>query len=193
MKRRTFLKASIASLGTTLLIPGISHGTHTHKKIGVFCGSRYGSTKDASAWIALGMGGAGHIIDFKQDPDLSAFDYFVIGSGIYFGEIDTSLKRYIQHQVKHLKNKIIGLFVVCGGGFKGAAERGYLTQFIKLCPTGSPLTAAFSGHMNIDILNNKDKKDLEHLFHEMGKPFVGFEKLPRDECFQFGRRVVKNI
>ena len=128
MKRREFLKASLAGFGAAYHLPTISYAKALNKKIGILYGSRYGSTKDASAWIALGMNGAGHVINFTENPDLVSFSYLVIGSGIYFGDIDTTLKIYLEKNAGMIRKKVIGVFVVCGGGIKGVAQRGYLTK-----------------------------------------------------------------
>ena len=103
MDRRTFLKTVVVGGGITAFASN-SHAlklfpTPGKQKWAILFGSRYGSTRDASLWISEGMGGIADAFDARENPDLSSFDYIIVGSGIYSGKIDQPLETYLTEKV----------------------------------------------------------------------------------------------
>jgi menaquinone-dependent protoporphyrinogen oxidase len=120
MDRRALLKAILIGGGLTVF----SSNNYALKlfpnsgkqKWAILFGSRYGSTRDASLWISEGMGGITDAFDAREDPDLSSFEYIIVGSGIYLGKIDQPLETYLTRNSTLISNRIKALFIVCGAG-----------------------------------------------------------------------------
>jgi hypothetical protein len=120
MIRRTFLKAGLAGFGA-LAVPETVRAlnvslTSSGKKWVVLYGSKCGSTKEYANYINEGMGSIADVVDIaKTTPNAGDYDYFVIGGWINGGVIQpSSIKTFVTNNKAALKDKIRGLFVVCG-------------------------------------------------------------------------------
>ncbi len=137
MDRRAFLKTILAAGGVTLLCSPDTYALKLFpnsgkQKCAVLFGSRYGSTRDASIWIAEGMGAIADVFDARENPDLSSFDVLVVGSGIYSGKIDAPLEAYLAKNAPSISGKVKALFIVCGGGDTPRAQA-YIDALAKSC------------------------------------------------------------
>jgi menaquinone-dependent protoporphyrinogen IX oxidase len=193
MDRRTFLKTVVATGGATLF----ASNTYAlklfpnpgKKKWAVLFGSRYGSARDASLWISEGMGGIADVFDARENPDLSAFDAIVVGSGIYSGKIDQPLQTYLAKNAALISNRIRALFVVCGGGDTPRAQ-GYVDALAKSCGARPPLTKIFSGRLTKRLLNAEDYKIEEEAAKKYKQPYEDYDRLQRKDCLKFGEEIL---
>ena len=194
MDRRTFLKTIAVGGGLTViesktyalkLFPNPSR-----QKWAILFGSRYGSTRDASLWISEGMGGIAEVFDARETPDLSYFEYIVVGSGIYRGKIDANLAEYLTKNSSSFSTRIKALFVVCGGGDSPRAQP-YVDGLVKACQTKPPLIKIFPGRITKRLLNEEDYKIEEEVFKRRNEPYEDYDRLKRSDCLKFGEVIPK--
>ncbi len=193
MDRRTFLKTLAATGGATLLASN-AHALKLFpspgkKKWAVLFGSRYGSARDASLWISEGMGGIADVFDARENPDLSAFDAIVVGSGIYMGKIDQHLAAYLAKNGPALSNRVKALFVVCGQG-DTPTGRGFVEALAKSCGANPPLTKVFPGRLTKGLLSPEDYKIEEEVAKKYKQPYEDYDRLQRKDCLKFGEEIL---
>ena len=194
MNRRKFMNSVLAGGGTAFLV---SKGyalkffpNPSKNKWAVLFGTRYGSNRDASIWISEGMGAIADVFDARENPDLSSFEYLIIGSGIYGGKIAQPLESYISKNTSLLYNKVKAVFAVCGAG-GGERANPYLDQLTKLCGAEPLLKRSFPGRMTKRLLNPDDSKVLENFSKRSNRPFEDYDRLQRKDCLQFGEEILK--
>ena len=196
MDRRTFLKTVVVGGGLTAFASN-SHAlklfpTPGKQKWAILFGSRYGSTRDASLWISEGMGGIADAFDARENPDLSFFEYIVVGSGIYRGKIDTHLENYLTKNSSLISNKIKALFVVCSGGDSPRAQA-FVDVLAKACQTKPALIKIFSGRITKRLLNEEDYKIEEEVFKRRNEPYEDYDRLKRSDCLKFGEEILGKV
>ena len=193
MDRRTFLKTILVGGGLTAfasksyalkLFPNPSKAKWT-----ILFGSRYGSTRDASLWISEGMGGIADVFDARENPDLSSFEFIVVGSGSYRGKIDTHLEDYLMKNSSLISSRIKALFVVCGAGDSPRAQA-FVDVLAKSCQTKPALIKIFSGRLTKRLLNEEDYKIEEEVFKRRNEPFEDYDRLKRSDCLRFGEEIL---
>jgi len=196
MDRRIFLKTILVGGGLTAfasdsyalkLFPNPGK-----QKWAVLFGSRYGSTRDASLWVSEGMGGIADAFDARENPDLSSFDYIIVGSGIYSGKIDQPLETYLTKNAASISKRIKALFVVCGSGDNPRAQA-YVDVLAKFCQAKPPLTKIFSGRVTKRLLNKEDYKIEEEVFKRRNQPFEDYDRLQRNDCLKFGEEILTKV
>jgi len=196
MDRRTFLRAILVGGGLTTfasdsdalrLFPKASK-----QKWAILFGSRYGSTRDASLWISEGMGGIADVLDARENPDLSSFDYIVVGSGIYLGKIEQYLGNYLTKNSASISGRIKALFIVCGAGDSPRAQ-GFLDGLSKACTARPPLTKIFPGRITKRLLIEEDYKVEEEVFKRRNEPYEDYDHLKRSDCLKFGEEILTKV
>ena len=196
MDRRAFLKTILVGGGLTVfasksyalkLFPNPGK-----QKWAILFGSRYGSTRDASLWISEGMGGIADAFDARENPDLSSFDYIIVGSGIYSGKINQPLETYLMGNSALISNRIKALFIVCGSGDNPRAQA-YVDLLAKFCQAKPPLTRTFSGRVTKRLRNKEDYKIEEEVFKRRNQPFEDYDRLQRSDCLKFGEEILAKV
>jgi flavodoxin len=193
MDRRIFLKAILAGSGLTLL----SSQSYALKlfpnpgkqKWAILFGSRYGSTRDASLWIAEGMGWVTDIFDARENPDLTSYDGIIVGSGIYYSKIDQPLEAYLTKNAPTISGKVKALFAVCGSGGTPRAQA-FLDALAGICKAKPSLQRSLPGRMTKKLLSKDDFKGLEESSKQRNRPFDDYDNLPRKDCLQFGEAIL---
>jgi menaquinone-dependent protoporphyrinogen IX oxidase len=196
MDRRTFLK-TIAVGGGLTAIASNSYALKlfsnpSRQKWAILFGSRYGSTRDASLWISEGMGAIAEVFDARETPDLSSFEYIIVGSGIYRGKIDINLADYLAKNSSSFSNRIKALFIVCGAGDSPRAQA-FVDVLAKSCQTKPPLIKILSGRITKKLLNEEDYKIEEEVFRRRNQPFEDYDQLQRSDCLKFGEEILTKI
>ena len=194
MDRRTFLKTIAVGGGLT----AFASNSYTLKlfpnpskqKWAILFGSRYGSTRDASLWISEGMGGIAEVFDARETPDLSSFEYIVVGSGIYRGKIDTNLTDYLAKNSSSFSNRVKAVFVVCSNG-DSLRTQPYVDGLGKACRAKPPLIKVFPGRITKRLLNEEDYKIEEEVFKRRNEPYEDYDRLKRSDCLKFGEGILK--
>jgi menaquinone-dependent protoporphyrinogen oxidase len=196
MDRRAFLETILVGGGLTILASN-SYALKLFpnpgkQKWAILFGSRYGSARDASLWISEGMGGIADAFDARENPDLSSFDYIIVGSGIYSGKIAQPLETYLTGKSGPISNKIKALFIVCGSGDNPRAQA-YVDLLAKFCQAKPPLTRIFSGRVTKRLLNKEDYKIEEEVFKRRNQPFEDYDRLQRSDCLKFGEEILTKV
>ncbi len=123
MEKRQFLKIGIVGIGALTLSTRKSaaleyYPNKSEKKWAVLYGTWCGSSRDAGVWISEGMDGIANVFDVRENPDLSMYDHIIIGGAIRSGKVSEQLQSYLEKNRTTLKNKVRGLFAVCGNGMR---------------------------------------------------------------------------
>jgi len=161
-------------------------------KWAVLFGTRYGTNRDAAVWISEGMGAIADVFDARENPNLSAFEYLIIGSGIYGGKIAQPLESYIGKNASLIAGKTKAVFVVCGQGGTERANQ-YLELLANLCGAKSVLKRSFPGRMTKRLLSPEDYKGLEGFYQRGNRPFEDYDNLKRKDCLDFGEEILKPL
>jgi menaquinone-dependent protoporphyrinogen oxidase len=138
------------------------------------------------------MGAIADVFDARENPDLSSFDYLVIGSGIYGGKIAQPLESFIKSNVSAISKKIQAVFVVCGGGGTERANQ-YLDQLAELCQARPLQKKSFPGRLTKRLLSPEDFKGLEEYYKRSNRPFEDYDRLQRSDFLKFGEEILKNF
>jgi len=194
MERRKFMKTVLLGAGITFLAsegyPLKFFPNPSKNKWAVLFGTRYGSNRDAAVWISEGMAAIADVFDARENPDLSSFDYLIIGSGIYGGKIAEPLESYISKNASLISSKTKAVFVVCGSGGTERANRA-LDELANLCGAKSVLKKSFPGRLTKRLLSPDDYKGLEGFYQRGNRPFEDYDNLKRKDCLDFGEEVLK--
>lgn len=203
MERRDFFKLGIAAgVGTVALAKDARalefYPTPSDKKCAVIYGTWCGSSRDAAVWISEGMGGIANVFDVRENPDLKELDHIVIGGSIRSGATRQELQDYIAKNKASLKNRIRGLFAVCGNGERpvGPGQKTMLidNHLAKLCEVGPVPSKVFNGRITQSLLDPKTLKMMEDNYPKIaGKPLGDYDLLKRADCMAFGREVLTGM
>jgi menaquinone-dependent protoporphyrinogen IX oxidase len=196
MNRRKFFRSVALGGGAALMVSkgyALKFFPNPGKnKWAVVFGTRYGSNRDASIWISEGMGAIADVFDARENPDVSSFDFLVIGSGIYGGRIAQPLESFIKSNVSAISKKIQAVFVVCGGGGTERANQ-YLDQLAELCQAKPLQKKSFPGRLTKRLLSPEDFKGLEEFYKRSNRPFEDYDRLQRSDFLKFGEEILKTF
>ena len=200
--RREFLK-----LGSSALVLGMgafNFGCSLQpllgdkdKKVALVYATRYGSTKDTAEWIVKGLGREVDLLDIEKisfSETARAYDYLIIGSGIWIDGVHKDMLEFLETQKPLLKDKIIASFILCGttGQDVKGDERieQYFSKFHSSLDEKPSMNKKFGGRMNIKQLNEKDRKMLE-VFYEriLKREFVSWDRTEPKKARKFGESI----
>lgn len=96
-------------------------------KILMLISSKYGSTEKCGQLIKKELKGKKDIVNLENQTcnDINSYDTVIIGGGIYAGNLQGNLKKFVEEKEKTLKNKNIGIFLCC------KEEGNQVTEYIK--------------------------------------------------------------
>ena len=191
MKKRDFLKIGIFS-AVALFIPEKLRALEYYpnksdKKWAVLYGTWCGSSRDAGIWISEGMNGIANVFDVRENPDLSKYDYIIIGGSIRSGQTSSELQEYIKKNNDLLKGKIKGLFAVCGNMMQpvGPKQKTDLidNHLAKICGDINVPAKVFLGRITLGLLDPESRKMME------GMKIAEYDNLKRIDCLAFGKEI----
>jgi flavodoxin len=193
MFRRDFVKFGLAGVGSFVFSKNVNAmeyiATASPKKIAVFYYSWCGSAKDAAGWIAEGMGGAGKVdvIDIKTIPKVSDYESIILGSAIRSAAISPDMKTFIQTNKTALKDKVKGLFAVCGNNssttISDATKKKYTTDSNGsggLCGVTNVPSMVFPGRVN-------------QCAKDAGITLAEYDHLKQADCVAFGQTILPTL
>ena len=191
MKKRDFLKIGMLST-LTLFIPKKLgaleyYPNKSDKKWAVLYGTWCGSARDAGLWISEGMDGVANVFDVRENPDLSDYDYIIIGGSIRGGQTSAELQEYIKKNKDSIKGKIRGLYAVCGNMMQPAGPK-QITDLIdnhiaKICGDIKVPSKVFLGRITLGLLDPDSRNMM------VGMKMPEYDNLKRAECMAFGKEV----
>ncbi len=91
----------------------------------IIYGTRNGSVRTVANKLKQGLEGQIDIIDSKETTvkDITGYNKVLIGSSIYFGQINKHVKEFINMHKPELLNKRLGVFILAGEKDKSKMER----------------------------------------------------------------------
>jgi menaquinone-dependent protoporphyrinogen IX oxidase len=203
MERRDFFKfgmaAGVAAIATTSGALALDYyPTPSDKKCAVIFGTWCGSSRDAAIWISEGMDGIADVFDVRENPDPSKYDHIIIGGSVRSMVTRQELQDYITKNKGILKNKIRGLFAICGNGEKpvGPAQKSALidNHVAKLCEVGNIASKVFNGRITKALIDPENRKRMIDMYPQfVGKPLEDYDLLKRADCLSFGREILAGI
>ncbi len=196
MNKRMFLKTCASGIAS-LFIPSQLYAlkfypTVANTEWAILYSTWCGTARDAGVWISEGMDGIADVYDIREKPDLSKYKHIVVGGSIRNGETSKALQEYIVNNRELLRNKIRGLFVVCGNMRQPVTDEQY-KNFIKnhlekLTQTEGVPSRVFLGRITWGLLEPEVREQLK-TFLQM----EDYDNLKRSECLAFGREVLKAV
>ena len=193
MERRDFFTAGIGGIGSLMLSGKLwalkYYPMPSDKQWAVLYSTWCGSSRDAAVWISEGMGGIADVFDVRENPDLKGFDHIVVGGSIRMGVTSQELQDYISNNKDWLREKISGLFAVCGN-MRNPVGTQQISMFIdnhlaKLCGVDHVPSKVFLGRITKSLMDAQ--------IVEMMKGMEDYDNLKRDECLSFGREILAGI
>jgi hypothetical protein len=190
MERRTFFGFGLMGIGA-LALPDRARALSYYpkasdKKWAVLYATWCGSARDAAVWISEGMGGIADPIDVREHAELRGFDHIVVGSAIRMGKISPELQRYLEANRSWIKDKVRGLFTVCGNMQRpvtaDVVTSQITAQLAPLCGVENVPAHVFLGRVTPILL--------EPEFRQMMKPMGEYDNLKRTECMAFGKEIL---
>jgi menaquinone-dependent protoporphyrinogen IX oxidase len=161
-------------------------------KWAILFGTRYGSTRDAAVWISEGMGGIAEVFDARENPDFSAFNNLIVGSGIYNGKVASPLEIFLTQNAAKISGKVRAVYIVCGEGATDHANR-YLDTLSKLCGNNPLIKKVFPGRMTKRLFEAEVLKQMEEYYKKTKSPFDDYDRLQRKDCLQFGEEILRQF
>ena len=203
MERRDFCKLGLAAgVGTMALINDARaleyYPTQSDKKCAVIFSTWCGSARDAAVWISEGMDGIANVFDVRENPDPTKYDHIIIGGSVRSMVTRQEMQEYIKKNKGILKNKIRGLFAVCGNGEKpvGPAQKTALidNHLAKLLETGNVPSKVFNGRITKSLIDPENRKRMIETYPTFaGKQLEDYDLLKRADCLAFGKEILAGI
>ena len=89
--------------------------------------TKYGSVEKAALKLKDYLTGEVSIFNVKNNPVITGYDSVIIGSSVYAGNIQKKMRQYLKHNLNHLREKRIGLYI-CAGTPKEEVSQSYLKK-----------------------------------------------------------------
>ena len=193
MEKRDFFKIGIlGAIG--LFIPKKVHAleyypNESDKKWAVLYGTWCGSSRDAGIWISEGMNGIANVFDVRENPDLSKYDHIIIGGSIRSGQTSVQLQEYIMKNKNLLKEKIRGLYAVCGNMKQpvGPAQKTALidNHLSKICGDINVPSKVFLGRITLGLMDTESRNMMQQM------KMTDYDNLKRPDCMDFGKEILE--
>ena len=129
--------------------------------------SKYGTTMDCANTLAEKFGADAKVTDLKRDPkiDLSTYDQIILGSPIYMGRIQKSVKSLCKKNHDLLLQKRVAFFV-CGLSDKDEVRTYLNKQLPQTLLDHASAIGHFGGEIRMDKARFMDKFIMEKMQQE---------------------------
>jgi hypothetical protein len=193
MNRRTLLGLGLTGIGALAMSEDAAALKYfprpSDRKWAVLYGTWCGTARDAAVWISEGMGGIADVFDVREGVDLRGFDNLVVGGAIRMGKVPPDLQQFLEKNRPWLKDKVRGLFTVCGNMQKPVTPDVVKAQIgdhlAPLCGVTSVASRVFLGRVTPILL--------EPEVREMMKGMGEYDNLKRPECMAFGKELLGRV
>ena len=195
MKKRDFFKIGIVGAIGFFIPKKLQaleyYPNESDKKWAVLYGTWCGSSRDAGIWISEGMNGIANVFDVRENPDLSKYDHIVVGGSIRSGQTSVQLQEYIMKNKNLLKEKIRGLYAVCGN-MKQPVGPGQKTALIdnhlaKICGDIDVPSKVFLGRITLGLMDKESRNMMQQM------KMTDYDNLKRADCMDFGKEILEKI
>jgi menaquinone-dependent protoporphyrinogen IX oxidase len=191
MQRRNFFRVGLVGAGSLVLAKNAGalkyYPMPSEKKWAIVYGTWCGSSRDAAVWISEGMGGIADVFDVRENPNLSQFDHIVIGGSIRMSVTSTELQEFIKQNKPALKEKVRGLFAVCGNMKRPVGPEQTVAlidnHLTKLCDVSNVPSKVFLGRVTKSLMDKQTAS--------MMGSMEDYDNLKRAECMAFGLEILK--
>jgi flavodoxin len=132
------------------------------KKTLIVSESKYGTTEKVGKYLSLVLGPASYCKTSEFNDQFKDFDFIIIGSPIYKGELDPRVSKFVHENLDWLKNRQVALFCTClniEDGNKSLEKMGNEIGNVSNL-------RALGGVLKLDDLTEEDSRALES-FSEM--------------------------
>jgi hypothetical protein len=190
MNRRTFFGLGFAGIGA-MAMPDSAwalkyYPNPSDKKWAVLYGTWCGTARDAGVWISEGMGGIADVFDVRENADLRGFDHLIVGSAIRWSKVTTELQQYLEKNRPWIKEKVRGLYTVCGNMQRPVTPeviKRQITDYLApLCGVKDVPGRVFLGRITPILL----APDVREQMKAMGE----YDNLKRRDCMAFGKEIL---
>jgi menaquinone-dependent protoporphyrinogen IX oxidase len=196
MKKRDFLKAGLLTIGALLLPRKIKaleyYPTTTKGEWAILYGTWCGTSRDASVWISEGMDGIANVFDARENPDLSGYKHIIVGGSIRSGATPKELQDYLNTHRETIKNKVRGIFAVCGNMKQPVTQKQYddliENHLRKLTEAQKVPSRVFLGRITWGLMEPKVRDQMKSIPN-----MDEYDNLKRSECMNFGREVLLSV
>lgn len=193
MRRRTFFGLGLTGISAMAMADTAwalkYYPNHSDKKWAVLYATWCGTARDAGLWISEGMGGIADVFDIRENADLKGFDHIVVGSAIRMGKISPELQKYLEQNRQWIKEKVRGLYTVCGNMQKPVTPevvKSQITdQLAPLCGAKDVPTHVFLGRVTPILL----EPEVRDMMKRMGE----YDNLKRADCMEFGKEIFSRV
>lgn len=147
--------------------------------------TRYGTTATIAKWLCEAIGGD---CDISNVADVSSFDYdlIVIGSPIYTDAPLASVTQFLQEHRNTLTEKKVALFFVYDQLLTLKSEK-YVEELREYAPPGFLAVGIFGGYLDINTLNEHDRRTMEDFFERLGKRYEVLDNRNKSDVARFGK------
>jgi menaquinone-dependent protoporphyrinogen IX oxidase len=195
MKKRAFIKSVILGSAAVMIphkaLPLEYYPMPYGKKWAVLYSTWCGSARDAGVWISEGMNGIANVFDVRENPDLKAYDYVVIGGAIRAGKISQQMQDFLTKNKEMLKGKIRGYFAVCGNMMQpvGPEQTKALidNHLAQICGVTGVSSRVFLGRITFGLMEADVRKQMQQM-----SGIAEYDNLKRSECMSFGKEILGN-
>mgnify|MGYP000868275834 CR=1 FL=1 len=193
MNKRTFIKTTLVGIAA-IFVPRRSKALEYYprpsdKKWAVLYSTWCGSARDAGVWISEGMDGIANVFDVRENPDLSRYDYVIVGGAIRAGKVSQEMQDYLSRNREILKTRLRGYFAVCGNMMQPVTPEVTARLIDKhlavICGvTGIP-SKVFLGRITFGLMEPDVREQMQKM-----PGIKEYDNLKRDECMAFGKEVL---
>lgn len=193
MERRNFFKLGLASVGSLALVKNMRaleyYPMPSDEEWAVIYSTWCGSSRDAAVWISEGMGGIANVFDVRENPDLTGFNKIIIGGSIRSSVTSQELQDYIALNKTLLKEKVRGLFAVCGnmGNPVGPEQTNTFidNHLAQLCEASDVPSKVFLGRITKSLMDSETAQIMASV--------ADYDNLDRSDCMAFGQEILAHI
>jgi len=151
--------------------------------------SRYGSTRVVAKTIALILGPAVHCVVDEFKTKFKDFEFVVVGSPIYMGDVDPKIKGFINENQDWLSEKPVALFCTCLDR-RGGIDN--LKSLEKLLKKDAMSLDTIGGRLKLNNLDLEDYKAIESFLKRADLPFEDMDFFNMEEVIEYSLEL-KNL
>jgi menaquinone-dependent protoporphyrinogen IX oxidase/nitroimidazol reductase NimA-like FMN-containing flavoprotein (pyridoxamine 5'-phosphate oxidase superfamily) len=150
--------------------------------------SKYGSTEDITKIMSMILGPAKYCLteDFKSE--YRDFDFFVIGSPLYKGKLDSRVLDFIKENQKWLSQKPLALFCTCLNRKQGDLILKKLKNKLGDCVLS---TKSLGGRLILKELDDNSNSAIKEFLKAVGMPVTDIDITNPEEVVDYSLKLKK--
>jgi len=119
--------------------------------------SKYGTTQQCAAELKAKLAGEVTLLNLGKEKcgDLSGYDQILIGTSVYMGRIQKTVKAFLSKNEQALQSKPFGIFFCCGSA--ESIDKALELSVSKELVAKAKLISYFGGEMNPDKMRGIHK------------------------------------